>query len=86
MYHPLFTAVSKLAYDQCATVKGGALDSLSPHYPPPLPTIETLVLAVLINLHQMDAKYSALFQEIMKHLHQEIFTNDPTFNNVIAFW
>ena len=86
VYHPRFNSILELCWDRCSAVIGGTLDSLSPRYVPPLPRMEALLIALLLNVCQLNPEMRLLLPELMKQLRESILGSSENFHTVCIMW
>ena len=86
VYHPRFNSILELCWDRCSAVIGGTLDSLSPRYVPPLPRMEALLIALLLNVCQLNPEMGLLLSELMKQLRESILGSSENFHTVCIMW
>ncbi|XP_011409711.1 PREDICTED: microtubule-associated protein 1A-like isoform X2 [Amphimedon queenslandica] len=80
-YHPLYAAWRGLSLEKIGQIRKGILDPLNSHYPPPLLPLETLIIALVINIQSI---HPQLITELMNQLYDEIFSTSLTFHNACA--
>ena len=77
----------KLCWDRCSLVVRRTLDPFSPNYVPPLPRVETLLIALLINIQQLRTDTTSLLPELMNRLRDKVLlTENLRFHAVCAMW
>jgi hypothetical protein len=72
-YYPQFDFVKKLSWEKCSAVLNHSIDPLDHNYVPPLLTIESQLIALVINIQQSNPHLRQLYKDLATKLREAIF-------------